>query len=978
MAESHGTSFPDVLSALTEEFTRTNAAHISTYKEDWARADYIEPFFEALGWKRLNPALLTTGSTGFIREVALHGETSARAPDYGFYVNGKREFYVEAKKPYINIKVDVRPAYQIRDYGWSASDDIGIVTDFEELALYNCRVRPDHADGPEVGLIDYMRFEEYRNRWEWLVATLTPTAVADGSLTALVQGYRDKKRLVPVGLAFLTEIESWRETLAKAIAKENPLAAKALSGVVQTLLDRIIFLRIAAARGFEHPQALRSVLAHTPIYPALFALFEAADIRYNSGLFHFRKEAGREAPDAISGTLVIDDRVLRSIIERLTGTESPYRFEVISADILGQIYERFLGSEIVVKDGDVSVEKKPQYRKSGGVYYTPTFVVEYIVDRTLGPLLAGKSVNQARTLRIVDPACGSGSFLISAYQYLIDWHTERYSQYKRRADRDRFLMRGVDGRLRLRTGERKRILLNNIFGVDIDHQAVEVTKLSLLLKVIEGETQMAMQIERLLPDLVANVVCGNSLVGTDFYSTKELIQLTPDEAERVNAFDWTSAFPELTEFGGFDAVIGNPPWLMAGYYVEDSMPYFHRHYQSEGKVDLYYLFLEKAMRLVQPDGRIGMIVPSKLFHTQAAKRLRALLADDSWIEEIVDFGTRRIFEGATNYSCILTMSRNNSGPIRVRIPDRLVEGGKDFSISRSDLGASTWHLIEPDRRELWKRLSGEFAPLRSLASAFGNGVQSGADSVLIMSDDARRRSGIEDAICRPILRGRDIRQWVADATSVLVFPYSVVAGEHRIMSESRLQSEFPGAYIYLKDHEAKLRGRVWFKKSPVELSGEWYGMMYLDDFDAFVGRKIVTPALASESNFAEDDGSLFVTGTAGVSSVRLTDHSDTLRYFVLGILNSSLLSNFIVDHSTPYQGGYYKFSAPYIREAPIAMPDLSLRSGKRQLEEIAGIAEALSAPREGRNASIEPLVRRLDELVLALYRLSEDERASLM
>ncbi len=752
-----------------------------------------------------------------------------------------------------------------------------------------------------------------------------------------------------------------------------------LSTQVQSLIDRIIFLRIAEARGLEPDGRLRSTLAKEPCYPELHRLFELADTRYNSGLFHFRTEKDRDAPDLVSASLLISDDVLRPIIDRLTSDESPYRFSVLPTDILGQIYERFLGREIHVRDHHAVIEQKPEFRKSGGVYYTPGYVVDYIVDLTLKPLLAGKSIAQAKTLRVVDPACGSGSFLIAAYQYLLDWHLERYSQYKRASDRNRFLMTGFDGRTRLRLEERKRILLANIFGVDIDPQAVEVAKLSLLLKVIEGESQTAFVVDRLLPDLESNIVCGNSLIGSDFYPTDKLIALTPDETAKVNPLDWPGAFPAVAERRGFDAVIGNPPWLMAGYYVADSMDYFHRTYDTcTGKADIYYLFLEKALRIVKSGGRIGMIVPSKFMHTQAAKALRSLLVEGNWVEELVDFGTARIFEDATNYSCILALRQGSSGPITVTRADKYFTNMTSFAIERSTLSDANWQLTIPDRVDLWNKLENGATRLEGLAAHFGNGVQAGRDKLLIITDVRRNELGIEGEVCRPILRGRNVKEFAAISEAVLVFPYDVVDGEFRLIPEPQLRSRFPGAYSYLLSHRAELEARRWFGKGPDELSGGWYGMMYLDSARAFAGPHLVTPALSNRSNFAPDSDTLFVTGTAGVTSVVLQSDDPEHRYFVLGVLNSSLLSEYIVDHSTPYQGGYFKFSAPYIKPVPIRLPDPKLKRSRQLGSEIAELAQALSNAVSGTTAAAHKVLKhRLDERVLTLYEVDHNEAAVL-
>jgi Eco57I restriction-modification methylase len=292
----------------------------------------------------------------------------------------------------------------------------------------------------------------------------------------------------------------------------------------------------------------------------------------NSGLFHFRDERDREEkPDTLTPALEVGDRLLRRIIRGLYYPESPHEFSVLSVDVLGQVYEQFLGKVIrLTRSGHRAVvEEKPEVRKAGGVYYTPTYIVDYIVEKTVGKLLEGKRPGPrggASRLRIVDPACGSGSFLIGAYQYLLDWHRDRYVE-DGPEKWSRQLYQGQGGQWHLTIDEKKRILLNNIHGVDIDPQAVEVTKLSLLLKVLEGEseaslaTQLRMFQERALPDLDDNIKCGNTLIGTDFHHSEQTALLDYEEYERINAFNWKTAFPQIFsgDNPGFDAVIGNPP-----------------------------------------------------------------------------------------------------------------------------------------------------------------------------------------------------------------------------------------------------------------------------------------------------------------------------------------------------------------------------------------------------------------------------------
>jgi len=309
--------------------------------------------------------------------------------------------------------------------------------------------------------------------------------------------------------------------------------------------------------------------------------------------------------------LTIDDKTLKDIFKNLYYPDSPYEFSVLPSDILGQVYEKFLGKVICLTPShQAKIEEKPEVRKAGGVYYTPTYIVDYIVKNTVGKLVAGKKPGPrgaVSKLKILDPACGSGSFLIGAYQFLLDWHLAQYtndSPEKWAKGKTPRLYQSDKGDWRLTTDERKRILINNIYGVDIDSQAVEVTKLSLLLKVLEGEDeqsmgkQMFLFQQRVLPDLGNNIKCGNSLIGPDFYQNQQMTLLDDEEIYRVNAFDWHTEFSKIRKDGGFDAVIGNPPW--GAKLKNDELIYLkHRHKAIIVRmIDSYMYFIHKSSQLL--------------------------------------------------------------------------------------------------------------------------------------------------------------------------------------------------------------------------------------------------------------------------------------------------------------------------------------------------------------------------------------------
>ena len=423
-------------------------------------------------------------------------------------------------------------------------------------------------------------------------------AVYQGSFDRYTQTSKLKKGTSEVDNAFLAEIESWRKDLASNIALRNPsLSQREVNFAVQRTIDRIIFLRICEDRGIEKYGQLQELQDGENTYRRLCTIYERADEKYNSGLFHFTNEKGRaEIPDILTPTLKIDDTRLKSILKRLYYPDSPYQFSHFPADILGQVYEQFLGQVIRLTAGhQARVEQKPEVLKAHGVYYMPTYVVDYIVGKTIGDLLADKSPKQASKLRVLDPACGSGSFLLIAYQFLMNWHRDRYiKDGPEKHQKELFQIQGGDWRLT--TKEKKRILLNNIYGVDIDSQAVEVTELSLLLKVLEGEndqtlgTNLRLFHERALPDLGSNIKCGVSLIGSDFYKNQQLYLTDDEERYRVNAFDWQNEYAAIMGAGGFDAIIGNPPYIFTrskGIEEEQKGYFYGRYKHQSGQLNIF-------------------------------------------------------------------------------------------------------------------------------------------------------------------------------------------------------------------------------------------------------------------------------------------------------------------------------------------------------------------------------------------------------
>jgi hypothetical protein len=371
---------PQQLEELIKRFDQNIEAYQSqVYNETQVRREFIDPFFKALGWDVANKAGYAETYKDVIPEDAIKIGGATKAPDYCFRIGGARKFFVEAKKPAVSIKEDFEPAYQLRRYAWSAKLPLSILTDFGEFAVYDCRVLPKPSDKPDTCRIMYLTYKDYGDQRDEIAGVFSREAVLRGSFDKFAEAKKGKRGTSPVDKEFLTEIETWREALAKNLAMRNPrLSVRDLNFAVQRTIDRIIFLRMCEDRGVENYGQLQGLLNGENTYKRLQYLYGIADDKYNSGIFHFKPEKDRaEAPDELTLKLKIDDKVLKDIIRRLYYPESPYEFSVLGVDILGNVYEQFLGKVIRLTAGHRAVvEEKPEVKKAGGVYYTPSYIVD--------------------------------------------------------------------------------------------------------------------------------------------------------------------------------------------------------------------------------------------------------------------------------------------------------------------------------------------------------------------------------------------------------------------------------------------------------------------------------------------------------------------------------------------------------------------------------------------------------------------------
>ena len=1019
---------PAEIVQLVELFERNyDQYHAPAFTEAAVRHQFLDPFFLALGWDVNNAQGFAEQYKEVIHEDKVRIGGATKAPDYSFRIGKERKFFVEAKKPVVDIQHDIEPAYQLRRYAWSAKLPLSILTDFEELSVYDCRSKPAATDKASAGRIFLLNYREYAARWDEIADVFAKAAVWQGALDKFAEAKAGKRGTAEVDDEFLAEIERWRELLARNLVLRNPtLRGRDVNWAVQQIIDRIVFLRICEARDLETFEQLRALLNGGHTYARLQELFRRADLRYNSGLFHFEVEERRgsaelsaEAPDTLTPGLDIDDKVLKDIIEHLYYPQSPYEFSVLPADILGHVYERFLGKVIRLTPGrQVKIEEKPEVRKAGGVYYTPTYIVNYIVQQTVGPLLEGKAPGQVGgvgggrggvtpPLRILDAACGSGSFLLGAYQFLLDWHLIEYLK-----DPDRWLKgkrppleRANGGGLRLSIEERKRILMNNIYGVDIDPQAVEVTKLSLLLKVLEGEgvaAQMSLLPERVLPNLGRNIKCGNSLIGPEFYDGK--LDLPDEETVgRVNAFDWAREFPEAmaptsSGAGGFDAVVGNPPYIRI-QALQEWAPLEVEHYKrayraaSKGNYDIYVVFVEKGLRLLNEKGSLGFILPNKFLTTDYGRPLRELIAEKKALSAMVDFGHHQVFEQATTYTCLLFLAGSRVTTFRyVSVepkPENLGQALDYRTIATETLNGDSWVITDDAASAVYERLASKGVPLLDLPAEMSRGSSTGDDSIFVLRCTDQQgvyhtadgeTIEIEAGILRTPIFATDFGRYrfAPHIERVIIFPYG---DDAQLMREDELRSRFPKAFRYLTARRQALEKRKQFKA--------WCGYSAPRNLTLHDSAQLVVPLLADRGLFAElpETRNDLCLMAGGGFSITLSGATGLHKRYVLGLLNSRLLFWRLNAISNKFRGGWITCTKQYVGTLPIRTIDFADPVDVARHDRMVALvtqmldlharlaAEGVPHVKAALQRRIEMTDRQIDRLVYELYELTEGEIA---
>ncbi|MBQ3922871.1 MAG: Eco57I restriction-modification methylase domain-containing protein, partial [Spirochaetales bacterium] len=898
----------ETISRLVEQFREGEKFYMSKdFVESECRSKFIDPLLECLGWDVKNEKGARHDKQEVITEdrVVINGQV--KHPDYTLCYGGERKIYIEAKQPSIDLKNDPSPALQVRRYAYTSKMPIAILTDFQELAIYDTRIKPKKTDNSSAARIEYITYQQFPDKFEELYKKISWEAVDLGHFDTFYESAKDKKGTATVDDDILAMIEQWRAYLAEDIALHNEeIDEYNLTSAVQKIIDRILFLRICEDKEIEEYNSLKKIAeSKIDIYLQLKKLFSSANDKFNAGLF---------ASDKWLDSLIISDKTLCLIINALYYPECQYEFSVLPVEILGSIYEQFLGKIIrfsrKTKNGhSVEIIEKPEVQKAGGVYYTPPYIVKYIVRQTIGKKIEGKTPDEVSKMRFLDPACGSGSFLVGAYQYLLDWHLDYYlgsvsSGLKPAADRTENLYekRGIIYKdsvthdYKLSVEEKRRILLNNIYGVDIDAQAVEVTKLSLFLKLLENEGKALSQgqtllfrqsdlSEKILPSMSGNIKCGNSLIGSDYYDDKDLLLFDMAKQRKVNAFDWEKEFARSAAACGgstpcgdssalFDCVIGNPPYLrvqgLRENYEEESKFYEKKYKSATGRFDFYILFMERGFSLLNKDGILSFILPHKFITADFGTGIRKFISDNQALRYLVHFGAEQVFERASVYTCIVGLSHGNKEFDFAQVKPKEVEARVNFEKISSDKLSdfARWNIHSGGKGDIIDKLNNQPLKFKDISLYCSQGTVSMGDDLYMLqghfegeyfigySERLKSEVKLEKDIMKPILKGKDIKRYEEMHNSYFeIYPHYLAEDGTTVPYEEKdLKEKFPLIYDYLKPFKKELvEKKIKYKTN----SDYWYALHRAREITMFEQPKIITPQISFGSNMTYDSQGMY-------------------------------------------------------------------------------------------------------------------------
>lgn len=820
---------------------------------------------------------------------------------------------------------------QAINYAWHKGCTWAVLTNFETIKIFNAEVKTNH---PWLSQFKSIYCSEFVTQFDDLFL-LSRESLEKNILDREAEKWGKKATKIPIDKQLLEDFTKFRHLLSKNITKLNEnknLSQDELDESVQRILDRLIFIRNCEDRELE-PKILISNYREWEskgkgqLIKSLRETFTNFDKNYNSKIFSIH----------LCDSLDIDNEVLHKVIE---GLYKAYDFSLIDADVLGTIYEQYLSYILMKTEKRAKLTKNQLHRKQQGIYYTPTYIVDYIVRNTLGELLKDKKVNVEK-IKVLDPACGSGSFLIKAFDVLHEYYrkSKGYNQTQ------------LDLETNVPFTTKAKIIQNNIFGVDLDKQAVEIAQLNLLLKIAEKRHR--------LPVLERNIKIGNSLIDDDAVAGNK-------------AFNWTEEFKEIFSSGGFDVIVGNPPYVRQEELGEIK-PYLEANYETyQGTADLFVYFFEKELKLLKENGYFGMIVSNKWLRAKYGKNLRKFISQ-FWIEELIDFGDLRVFSDATIYPCIIILKKTKKRNQKVRICKmNTLEFGSlreyvknnSFSINQNDLTEKEWNIQNREGNELIKKIRNSGKPIIDYVNSKINyGIKTGLNNAFIIEENKKTELIKQDLksneLIKPYLTGAEIKRYgINDKRNYIIL--SKIGVEIK---------KYPAIYSHLTTFQDGLEKRS-------DKGKYWYELRACSYYDLFNVPKIIWGNLSTRSSFTLDEtNGYYINAPACILP--------TNSKYVLGVLNSKLMSYFLKSICAERRGGFIEQKPVYVSQVPIKKPtdpqevevtklvNMILELNKKLVE----LSDKITDERTRLEREITLSDSKIDELVYKIYDITPEEKA---
>ena len=942
------------------------------------------------------------------------GSSSTR-PDYTFRIGNQKIAFLDAKSIAVNIETSITSAFQIKSYGWSILAPCSFLTNFEEFAIYDCTYIPNKEQNSNLGRI-YLKIDDYIENFDVLESHLLKSNIAAGNLNKLYSDtlkFENSIQKITLDFAFAEQLSFFRLALAKDIFISNSELinenSELLSYLTQVIINRIIFIRICESRRIERDGLL-------------------LDFAKNGFWEEFKKSSYNQFYDHYDGPLfdrisyfqeieIINDTI--SPLLELLYYPSPYRFDVIPTKLLSDIYEIFLSKKLVIENQEVSEKLKLEYIKTNGAISTPQYLVQDLLKRTiLQKDLFRDGFSSFFDTKILDFACGSGIFLVETFDYLHDIMIEYYREHSDSTLKNLFFQ--CDDTITL-TLEGKRVLISKcIFGVDIDPEAVEVARMSLSLKVIDSaefyENYQALGVfgKQILHNVGNNIKCGNTLVPTNIIQKYPLLASDHHQFVKTNPFDYESeeGFSEVfLSKGGFDYIVGNPPYVEVKNYIRE-YPFMHDYLKANyitaknGKVDLAIAFIERAVSILNHQGKLGLIVQKRFFKTDYGKKIREFISERRLLSQIIEFDTTKLFQDRITYIAILILDKSKPKEVgflkisneQEQVPSILrdilpfEEDKSNFTlVEPSGLNLNSWNFEDLELLRIKNRLLkslgtfGGFAKVKvGLQVLWDRAYHIKVKAINQKEGTLSGNTHLEDNItieieaCRPLIVNEKFYPFCSDETDTyVIFPYAATLSDNIPIDFDTFSERFPLAAQYL----LRNKGRIINNVKTWDDMQQWHHFTRVQNHRA-IYPKVLIPMTTKDTYATITQNPLNYCDNANMCFIDIPEKGELQLLAIAGIINSTIFSVLARSIALNQQSGYFKFNKQFIE--PIPFPKYNFETNPSLVKEIAELGNKItviqnqyknSSPHQ-KNSTItmlKTLWGNLDSKVYELYNLTNEE-----